>query len=344
MREYLLPEKGKFFKANLHCHSTFSDGKLTPEELKQAYKSHGYSVLAITDHEGIFDHSYLNEEDFLTIPGYEREINDTSQYSDRYGWSSMRTTHLCFYPKDKNNIRAVCFNPDFIHPKFRWMHDRALKAKVKYIGEPYVPVPTVECINHIIAEANKNGFLVTFNHPEWSQQPYEVFCQYQGMFGMEIYNTASERGGFNEYNSKLYDMILRSGHKICCIAADDNHNNRPLDSVYSDSFGGYVMIRAESLTHENIINALENGNFYSSTGPEITVLYRKDDTVHIETSAAKKIRILTGNGCARVVIAGDKLLTSADFKVDPIFLYFRIEVTDEKGEKAYTNAYFTDRF
>ena len=40
----------KQFKANMHCHSTISDGKLTPEELKAAYKAQGYSVLAITDH------------------------------------------------------------------------------------------------------------------------------------------------------------------------------------------------------------------------------------------------------------------------------------------------------
>ena len=33
MKKYLLPENGNFYKANLHCHSTFSDGKWTPEEL-----------------------------------------------------------------------------------------------------------------------------------------------------------------------------------------------------------------------------------------------------------------------------------------------------------------------
>ena len=31
----------KQFKANLHCHSTISDGRLTPEELKAAYKNAG---------------------------------------------------------------------------------------------------------------------------------------------------------------------------------------------------------------------------------------------------------------------------------------------------------------
>ena len=38
MRKYLLPEKGEFYKANLHCHSTYSDGNWTPEEIKERYR------------------------------------------------------------------------------------------------------------------------------------------------------------------------------------------------------------------------------------------------------------------------------------------------------------------
>ena len=35
------------YKANLHSHSNLSDGELTPEQLKEAYKSHGYSILSM---------------------------------------------------------------------------------------------------------------------------------------------------------------------------------------------------------------------------------------------------------------------------------------------------------
>ncbi|MBO5416434.1 MAG: PHP domain-containing protein [Clostridia bacterium] len=37
-------------KVGLHCHSTMSDGKKTPEEVAEIYKSAGYDALAITDH------------------------------------------------------------------------------------------------------------------------------------------------------------------------------------------------------------------------------------------------------------------------------------------------------
>jgi len=41
---------GRFYKGNLHTHSTRSDGKLPPEEVAAAYRSRGYDFLALTDH------------------------------------------------------------------------------------------------------------------------------------------------------------------------------------------------------------------------------------------------------------------------------------------------------
>ena len=45
MKKYLLPEKGTFYKANLHTHTTVTDGKFSPEEIKEIYKAHGYSYM-----------------------------------------------------------------------------------------------------------------------------------------------------------------------------------------------------------------------------------------------------------------------------------------------------------
>lgn len=342
MKKYLLPQSGDFYKANLHCHSDYSDGQLTPEELKRLYKGAGYSVLAITDHEGIFDHSYLNDDSFLTIPGYERELNDETHYDERYGWDSVRTTHLCIYPKDPKQLKCVAADPEFVHPKFRWMHTPELKEKMEYIGEPFYFTPSVKDVNHIIAEANKNGFLVTFNHPEWSQQPYEVFSQYKGMFAMEVHNTGCTLSGFNDSTSVFYDMMLRNGNKLFCIAADDNHNDHPIDSPYSDSLGGWVMIKADELTHAAVINALEQGNFYSSTGPEIHELFIEDGAVHISTSPASRIKIFTGNRYTRCQISESGDLTYARFSLPKVCGYFRLEVQDRFGKTAYTNACFEE--
>lgn len=63
--------KGKWYKANLHCHTTKSDGKMAPSERVEQYKNNGYSVLAITDHNAVTDVSGLSSPDFLVMQGVE---------------------------------------------------------------------------------------------------------------------------------------------------------------------------------------------------------------------------------------------------------------------------------
>ncbi len=68
---------GRFFKGNLHTHSTRSDGGLPPEEVIAAYRAHGYDFLALTDHFlekydfPIVDTMSYRDEQFTTILGAE---------------------------------------------------------------------------------------------------------------------------------------------------------------------------------------------------------------------------------------------------------------------------------
>ena len=98
MRKYLIPENGNFYKANLHCHTTFSDGKKTPAEVKELYRSLGYSVVAYTDHDILIAHDELNDENFLALHGFEMEINEP-------GSPIKRTCHLCFIGIDPENMK-----------------------------------------------------------------------------------------------------------------------------------------------------------------------------------------------------------------------------------------------
>ena len=41
---------GRFWRGNLHTHSTRSDGVLEPEEVCRRYRAEGYDFLALTDH------------------------------------------------------------------------------------------------------------------------------------------------------------------------------------------------------------------------------------------------------------------------------------------------------
>ena len=102
----LIKKNAACFKANLHCHSTISDGIMTPEELKEHYKSQGYNILAYTDHEVLVLHNELNDETFLTIPGYEVQIYGDMELPKRL----RRVSHMNFYPGNPERDNIVTRN------------------------------------------------------------------------------------------------------------------------------------------------------------------------------------------------------------------------------------------
>jgi len=62
---------GQWFKANLHTHTTTSDGEVSPAERVEQYRDQGYNVLAITDHGATNDLDGLSDDGFLAISGME---------------------------------------------------------------------------------------------------------------------------------------------------------------------------------------------------------------------------------------------------------------------------------
>lgn len=46
----LFADKGKWYKGNLHTHTSLSDGRLSPDEAVAVYKAKGYDFMALTDH------------------------------------------------------------------------------------------------------------------------------------------------------------------------------------------------------------------------------------------------------------------------------------------------------
>ena len=67
----LLPAAALACKANLHWHTTFSDGKLTTEQIRDAYRRQGYSVVAFTDHRHYGWYPELETEDFVPLAGFD---------------------------------------------------------------------------------------------------------------------------------------------------------------------------------------------------------------------------------------------------------------------------------
>ncbi len=321
--QILLNKNMPYFKTAMHCHSLNSDGKLSVEEQKELFKKEGYSIVAFTDHEHLIDNSYLDDEDFLTITSCEIAIKEFSDQSTLKN-TLMRVTHLNLYAQDQHNVITPCYNSVYDH----FINDN-IKDKIRFNGQ-YDRVYSKDGINAIIKEAKSQGFLVCYNHPEWSLENATDYLQYDDLDFVEVYNHASTIGGCECYQIQAFDDFLRKDKKIFNVMADDSHKKEHM-------FGGFIMINAPKLDYGTIISALKKGEFYSSQGPLIYSLTRNGNEVTVECSDAKRISLSTKG--RRTEAQCGVNLTKAKFKLKESDGYFRITVVDEYNNHAHTQAY-----
>ena len=329
---YLIPPYKKQYKANLHCHSTNSDGKKTPRELKKMYKSHGYSILAITDHEVPKNHSYLNDEEFLTITGYEVYIRPDP--NGRYNVYD-KETHINLFARDPFNEAMVCYNPQYC----KYLSD-VEKSQLTKVGSQEPREQTTDYINRLVRTAKENGYIAAYNHPWWSMESESQILSYDGYFSMEMCNYSSSLISHLEYNAALYDKMLLSGKRIFCHSADDNHNDYPEGSPYCDSFGAFTMIMPEEFTYESVFEAMEKGDMYSSMGPVFREVSLMGNKIHIECSDVKEIRVFTGGKSPLRKFAEDgETINYANFEIDNRATFIRVSIVDKDGKFADTRGY-----
>ena len=336
MKKYLLQESGNFYKANLHCHSTLSDGRKTPEEIKEIYKNLGYSIVAYTDHDILVPHDDLNDESFLALHGFEVEVNDPARVPNY----EIKTCHICFIGIDPENITQPMWSPRYL---FGNAKNNANLVKIDENEPEYIRHYGSEGICEIMRIGREKGFFVTYNHPTWSLEAYPDYMGYNGMNAFEIYNGGCLAVGYADYHPRVYDDMLRGGKRLYCIGADDNHNVADPASRKYDSGWAWTMLKADSLDYSTVTKALVDGQFYASEGPEIYELTFDDGKVHIKCSEADRVVCNYGVRHAEQALNDDfSPVTEATFGMKPEWKYFRITVVGKDGKTACTNAYFAD--
>lgn len=315
-RVYLLPETGGWYKANLHCHTTFSDGKWTPEEVKQAYRQQGYAVVAYTDHNRWAWHQALCDEHFLALAALE--VNIDRPMEGVRTWDTTPVYHLNFY-------------------------DRAPWARRVPVPLPDRHAYSLPAVNAYLAEMKRQGFLCCYNHPWWSLQTHADYAGLEGLDAFEIYNHGCQLEGLYGYAPQAYDELLRGGRRIACFAGDDNHNEAAPGEPFCDAFGGWTMIKAPRLAYEDVIRALERRQCYTSNGPALNELYVEGGALHVACSPAACIYVHgVGRKALRAAARAGETLAGAVFPLTGQEAYLRVEVRDRQGRFAASCAYFQD--
>ena len=162
----------RMLKGGLHCHTTRSDGKGSPEEVIRYHHQHGYDFLALTDHRVYNFKNYAPDVPITIIPGMEMDAT----FEEGQGFR-------CFH--------IVCIGPAKEDGN-GYEQDQRLESDRSRNQEEFQ-----SCLDDIHAKGN----LTVYCHPEWSSTParYSILAALKnGAFysscGPEIYDFYVENG------------------------------------------------------------------------------------------------------------------------------------------------------
>ena len=334
MKKVYFSKTGNQFKANLHSHTTYSDGVLTPEEAKKFYSEKGYQIVAFTDHNVMYDHADLNDANFLAMIGSEIDVYKPD------GYPKKECFHINFYPRKSGQTAIPCYNPKHIrHGK---LVEELRRTQAHIGGEDFER--TYENMPDVINAYAEAGYITQINHPVWSLQTAKDYLNLKNVTLLEIYNHGNFVSGYDEFDTQLWDELLRAGVKWFATSSDDNHNEAPFGSPWCDSFGGFTVIQADALTQEAVVEALEAGKCYASTGPLFRHIELEDGKLRVECSPVRKIMVNTGarKGFAAYPPEGKTTLEGFEFNLASLVgdSYARITLIDAEGNRAWSQPIF----
>ena len=188
--------------------------------------------------------------------------------------------------------------------------------------------------NAVLDNIKAQGGEAVLCHPYWSGHTILDYLPLREYFAIEVYNDSCVDIG-KEFSEQAWDDLLDRGGPVFGIAADDSHGTD------HDCFHGWIMVKAEALTIDGIMQALRTGAFYSTLGPEIKDLTLNGKELTVKCSEAQSIvfKAQCSRG-KRVLPAEGELLTEAAYSIPESVKYVRVEITDETGKKAWSNPFF----
>lgn len=182
---------GRFWRGNIHAHSTKSDGKLTPSEVVAAYRAHGYDFIALTDHFmakfgwPVTNTSPFRDETFTTLFGAELHTGETE------------TGELWHFV-------AVGLPLDF------------------------APVAECETPAELARRAAEAGAFVGIAHPNRIALTLHEAAMIDAAHAIEVFNYTTVTHNDRAESWWLCDQLSNMGRHVLAFGADDAHfNSRP---------------------------------------------------------------------------------------------------------------------
>lgn len=280
----------QWYRGNLHTHSLWSDGDDYIEMIALGYRDHHYDFLCFTDHN--------------VLPQTERWIDVEMSKGKRHAfeklcarfpenWVEQRTV------KGRLEVKLKTFNEvvervgepgkylliqgEEISDKFQkkpiHMNATNLQEMIPPLGGDSVYEVMQNNTNAVIAQRERTGqpIFVHLNHPNFGWGiTAEDLARVRGENFFEVYNghpTVGNAGdAIHASTERIWDIILTKrltelGLPLMYgIGTDDGHNYHKIPSRAAEPGRGWVMVLAAELTPAALIESLEKGRFYASSG------------------------------------------------------------------------------
>ena len=300
----------KWYKGNLHSHSLWSDGDDYPEMIGLWYKEHGYNFLTLSDH-----NVFANIDRWIDVEmsrggqvAYDKLIK---QYPK--DWVQERTQNDVLEVKLKkfaeisellNQDGSFLMVPgEEITDGYKNFPVHMNVSNVQKMIPPMKGNSVFETmqnnVNAALAQRQRTGvpMMIHLNHPNFHySNTAEDIMKLIGENFFEVFNghPSVHNNGQKDHAStaRIWDIIntrritelklpLMYG-----IASDDGHSyhNIPSPRSKSEPGRGWVMVLAEQLKGENLVLAMDAGEFYSSSGVTLNKIVTDDKGMTIEVA------------------------------------------------------------
>lgn len=177
---------GRFFKGNLHTHSTASDGTLPAAEVCRRYRERRYDFICLSDH---------------FLPAYGFPVTDTRAY---------RTDDF-----------TTILGAEMHAPSTTLGEQWHLLAN----GLPldFEPTGRGETAPALAARCAAAGALVSIVHPAWYSLSIDDARSITAAHAVEVYNHTSAVKTDRGDGTVMLDSLLALGHRLNALACDDAH-------------------------------------------------------------------------------------------------------------------------
>jgi glycerophosphoryl diester phosphodiesterase len=362
-----------WYKGNLHTHSLWSDGDEYPEMIMAWYKASGYHFV------GLSDHNTLQEgEKWRWIPRAPERRRAFERYLHTYG------PEWVVYEKQgadslRVRLKTLAQYAPLFQERERFLILQSEELSASFAGKPlhlnatnirgFVPVQkgnsVVEVlqsnIDAVMAQRRISGqpMFPHINHPNFhfAISPQDMMQLKHERF-FEVYNGHPEVFNYGDSShlgmEALWDQInlhyVQNGQALLYgLATDDSHHYHFFGPKFANAGRGWVMVQSDSLHGGAIVEAMEAGRFYASTGVELSDLRQSEREIALRVKTeegvkykvqfvgAKKGQNQSGIFLETAIQVGDTNLISYSLKPDEWFVRAKII-----SDKSKFNPYFPE--